>query len=91
MSTLAVILIIIAVVVVLFLVFRMANRNKGQREQARLQTDAKRDDAVHHREKAVDTRAEAEVTAERARRKATEAELHEERAARREREVDEEG
>jgi len=90
MSTLAVILIIIAAVVVLFLVFRMANKGRDRREQARLQMDAKRDDVVHHREVAADTRAEAEVTAERARRKAAEADLHEERASRREREVEEE-
>ena len=90
MSTLAVILIIIAALVVLFLVFRVANRQRGQREQARLQMDAKRDDVVHHKEKAVETRAEADVAAERARRQAAEAELHEERAGRREQEVEEE-
>jgi FtsZ-interacting cell division protein ZipA len=90
MSTLAVILIIIAALVVLFLVFRMANRQREHKQQARLQMDAKRDDVVHHREQAADSRAEAQVAAERARRQATEAELHEERAARREDEVEEE-
>jgi FtsZ-interacting cell division protein ZipA len=87
MSTIAIIAIVIGALIVLALLISMARKAGRKRQYAQVQTDAKRDDAVHHREQAEERRTEAAVAEERARRAKVEAELDEERAASREREV----
>jgi FtsZ-interacting cell division protein ZipA len=89
MSAIAVIAIIVGAAILLFLLVSVARRAKDRREQGQLQREAKRDDVEHHRDEAQQSRVEAAVADERAKRQATEAELHEERAASREREVEE--
>jgi FtsZ-interacting cell division protein ZipA len=87
MSTIAIIAIVIGALIVLALLISMARKAGRKRQYAQVQTDAKRDDAVHHREQAEERRTEAAVAEARARRAKVEAELDEVRAASRERVV----
>ena len=78
MSTLAIVAIVIGALIVLAIVVSVARRARSRRELGHMQTDATRDDAHHHRERAE----------ERAKRAQVEAELDEERAGQRERQLD---
>jgi flagellar biosynthesis/type III secretory pathway M-ring protein FliF/YscJ len=87
MSTLAVVAIVLGALIVLAIVVSVARRARGRRELAQTQSEAQRDDARHHREKAEESRTEAAIAEEHAQRVKAEAELNEERADRREREL----
>ena len=90
MSTAAIIAIVIGVLIVLALVSWAARRQQRQREFGEVQTEARHDDARHHRERAEESRTEAAIAEERAKRAQVEAELDEERASSRERELESE-
>ena len=87
MSTIAIIAIVIGALLVLAIVISAARSGRKRQEFSRVQTEAQRDDAQHHRERAEERRTEAAVAEERAKRAQAEAELDEERAERREQQV----
>jgi flagellar biosynthesis/type III secretory pathway M-ring protein FliF/YscJ len=88
MSAIAIIAIIIGALIVLALVAKFGRKTAERRRQGRLQVQAKRDDAQHHRDKAEERRTDAAIADERAKRQAVEAKLHEERAEHREHEAE---
>ena len=65
MSTLAVIAIVIAALIVLAILITASRSAKRKREFGRVQTEATRDDARHHREQAEESRTEAAIAEER--------------------------
>lgn len=87
MSTLAIIAIVVGALILLAIALSVMRRARARRELGHMQSEARRDDAHHHREKAEERRTEAAIAEERAKRAQVEAELDEERAAQREREL----
>jgi FtsZ-interacting cell division protein ZipA len=87
MSALAIIAIVVGALIVLAIVVAALRSARERREFGQVQTEARRDDAVHHREQAQEQRTEAAIAQERAKRAEVEAQLNEERAERREQEV----
>jgi len=87
MSTLAIVLIVIAALIVLAIVVSLGRRAEQRRKLGQVQRHAQHDDAQHHRERAEESRSEAAVAEEKADRARVEAELDEERASRREHEL----
>lgn len=83
MSTALSVIVVIVVLIVAGLLLYAVSRRKRTRLIAEAQVQAKHDDLSHHRNKARDARAEAEI-AERAKRAASEADLNERKAAERE-------
>ncbi len=90
MSTLAIVAIVVGVLIVLALVISATRKSQHRREFAEVQTEARHDDARHHREQAEESRTQAAIAEERAKRAQVEAELDEERANRREQELESE-
>jgi FtsZ-interacting cell division protein ZipA len=87
MSTIAIIAIIVGAIIVLAILVSMARKTGKRRELGKVQHQAQRDDAHHHRERAEESRTEAAIAQERAERAKVEADLNEERATRREQEL----
>ncbi len=87
MSTLAIVAIVIGALIVIAILVSRARRSSQRRELGEVQTEAKHDDARHHREHAQESRTEAAIAEERAKRAKVEADLDEERATRREEEL----
>jgi FtsZ-interacting cell division protein ZipA len=87
MSTVAVIAIVVAALVVIAIVVSVSRKASRRHEISRVQSEAQHDDVRHHRDRADESRREAELAEERAKRAKAEAELDEQRAASREEEL----
>lgn len=77
----AIVVIALIALAVILLLGRRKKQEQQERELARVQTDARRDDATYERQTAGERLAEAQEAEERARHAREEAERHEERAA----------
>jgi FtsZ-interacting cell division protein ZipA len=87
MSTGVVIAIVVAALILIALLVIAGRRSAQRKRLGRVQTQAKHDDVSHHRERADQSRTEAAIADEKAKRAKVEAELDEERARSRESEL----
>ena len=85
MSTVLIVVIVVVVILAIVAIAAAMKRRQETERLAEVQTEAKSADADFHRTKAEESRNQAALAKERARR--VEAQLHEEKAAAREEEV----
>lgn len=89
MSTVLIIVIVVVALVAIAMLVGVARRSSRRRELGQAQSAAQHEDVQHHREWADESRTEAAIAEERAKRARVEAELNEERADSRERDLSE--